>query len=179
MTKREEYATYRAATPTTVEAAAGADMFFVITGSTTAGQRIQVRKIRVTGDTLTTLAVGGIVVEKWSTAPTGGTATALTQVPLNSAFPAGAANLCQVYTAAPTEGTLVGTVAVSRHILKSSTVVDGAPFSEVEFVFGDLDECSPVVLNDDTQALSLAFSAAPASAVTLSVEVEWTQKTGG
>ena len=133
----------------------------------------------MSGDTLTTLAVGGIVVEKWSTAPTGGTEVALTQVPLNSAFPAGAATLCQVYTAAPTEGTLVGTVAVNRHVLKSATVVDGAPFSDVEFDFGDLDQSSPVVLNSSAQALSLAFSAAPATAVTLSVEVEWTQKTGG
>ena len=92
--------TYRGATLNTVVAAAGADMFFVITGSATVTRRV--RKIRVSGDTLTTLAVGSIVAEKWSTtAPTGGTEVALTRVPLDSAFPAAATDgLVQVYTAA-------------------------------------------------------------------------------
>ena len=164
--------TYRAATANTVVAAAGSDMFFVITGVAT--RALIVKKIRVSGDTLTTLAVGSIVVEKWSTAPTGGTATALTQVPLDSASPAGAATLCQVYTAAPTEGTLIGTVACHRHVWKSATVVD-APFSDVEFVFGDHEDTHGVYLRGTAEALSLAFGAAPATAITLAVEVEWVE----
>lgn len=172
--------TYRGATLNTVVAAAGADMFFVITGSATVTRRV--RKIRVSGDTLTTLAVGSIVAEKWSTtAPTGGTEVALTRVPLDSAFPAAATDgLVQVYTAAPTEGTLVGTIACRRHVWKSSTVVDGAPFAETEFDFDNKadDGRLGIPLHGLTQALSLAFGAAPASAITLAVEVEWTEEAG-
>lgn len=175
--------TYRAATADNVVAAAGAAMFFVISGSA-AKTRI-VRKIRVSGDTLTTLAVGSIVAEKWSTtAPSGGTATTLTRVPLDSAYPAAETDgLVQVYTAAPTEPTLVGTIACNRHLWKSSTVVDGAPFSDIEFVFGDeadKTDVSPrgVYLHGVTESLSLAFGAAPGSAITLAVEVEWDEEAG-
>lgn len=176
--------TYRAATVDAVVAAAGAAMFFVISGS--ASRTRIVRKIRVSGDTLTTLAVGSVVVEKWSgSAPSGGTETVLTRVPLDSAFPAAAADgLVQVYTAAPTEpSTLDGTIACHRHLWKSSTVVDGAPFADAEFVFGekkDSNDVSPpgVYLHGVTESVSLAFGAAPASAVTLAVEVEWDEEAG-
>ena len=171
--------TYRAATLNTVVAAAGSAMFFVITGS--ASRTRWVRKIRVSGDTLTTLAVGSIVVEKWSTAaPDGGTATTLTRVPLDSAFSAAATDgLVQVYTAAPTEGTLVGTLACRRHVWKSSTVVDAA-FADTEF---DFDNVNPdgkigIPLHGLLQAVSLAFGATPGSAVTLAVEVEWSEEVG-
>jgi hypothetical protein len=169
-----EKATYRAATTASVVAAAGAAMFFVIAGSAT--KTIRVRRIRVSGDTLTTLAVQSIVLEKWSTAPTGGTATALVAVPNDSADAASTASLVQVYTAAPTEGTLVGTVGCNRHIHKSSTVVDGASFADVEWCFGTVPETRGLVLRGTAQALSLAFGAAPATAVTLAVEVEWTEE---
>jgi len=173
----EKKRTYRAATANSVVADASADMFFVISGS--ASRTREVRKIRVSGDTLTTLAVGSIVVEKWSTAPTSGTATTLTRVALDSASPAAATDgLVQVYTAAPTQGTLVGTIACRRHIWKSSTVVDGAPFAVEEFVFGDLPESQAVFLHGTAEALSLAFGAAPATAITLSVEVEWSEEAG-
>ena len=171
--------TYRAATLNTVVGAAGADMCFVITGS--ASRTRWVRKIRASGHTLTTLAVGSVVAEKWSTtAPTGGTATTLTRVPLDSAFPAAATDgLVQVYTAAPTEGTLVGTLGCRRTAWKSATVVD-APFPDVEFVFDNIadDGHMGVPLHGLLQAVSLAFGAAPASAITLAVEVEWEEEAG-
>jgi len=175
--------TYRAATLNTVVTEAVAAMFFVITGSASVERRV--RKIRISGSTLTTLAVGSVVVEKWSTtAPTGGTETTLTRVPVDSAFPAAQTDgLVQVYTVAPTEGTLVGTIACRRHVWKSSTVVDGAPFADLEFDFTDMDspgsQMPPgVPLHGLTQALSLAFGAAPATAITLAVEVEWTEEAG-
>ena len=174
--------TYRAATPNTVVAEAGSAAFFVISGSASVERRV--RKIRVSGSTLTTLAVGSVVVEKWSTtAFSGGTATTLTRVPVDSAFPAAQTDgLVQVYTAAPTEGTLVGTIACRRHVWKSSTIVD-APFADLEFDFTDMDspgsQAPPgVPLHGTTQSLSLAFGAAPASAITLAVEVEWTEEAG-
>src|SRR5688572_5082632 len=67
-------ATYRAATTANVVAAAGAAMFFVIAGS--ASRTIIVQRIRITGMTLTAVAYNSLVAEKWSSAPTGGTATA-------------------------------------------------------------------------------------------------------
>lgn len=171
--------TYRAATPISVVAAAGTDIFFVISGSATRVRHV--RKIRVTGNTLTTLAVNNIAVEKWSTAPTGGTATALTRTPVDSAFPAAATDgLVQVYTVAPTEGTLVGTIASRRQAQKSSTVVD-APFADVEFDFdnkGD-DGRLGIPLHGVAEALSLAFGGTPGSAVTMAVEVEWTEDAAG
>ena len=172
--------TYRAATLNTVVAAAGADMFFVITGS--ASRTRWVRKIRASGHTLTTLAVGSVVAEKWGTAaPTGGTEVTLTRVPLDSAFSAAATDgLVQVYTAAPTEGTLVGTLACRRTAWKSATVVD-APFPDVEFIFDNISEDGKhkgIPLHGLIQAVSLAFGAAPASAITLAVEVEWEEEAG-
>ena len=174
--------TYRGATLNTVAAAAGSAAFFVISGSALVERRV--RKILVSGSTLTTLAVGSVVVEKWSTtAFTGGTAVTLTRVPVDSAFPAAQTDgLVQVYTAAPTEGTLVGTIACRRHVWKSSTVVD-APFADLEFDFTDMDspgsQTPPgVPLHGVLQSLSLALGADPASAVTLAVEVEWTEEAG-
>ena len=174
---------YRGATLTTFAAEAGAAAFFVISGS---GSRTRtVRKIRVSGIHLTTLAVLSIVAEKWgTTAFSGGTATALTRTPLDSAYPAAQTDgLVQVYTAAPTEGTLVGTLANRRVIAKSTTVVDGAEFANVEFDFTDSafdvpNQPSGVPLHGTSQSLSLAFAEGPASAVTMSLEVEWAEGAG-
>ena len=167
--------TYRAATAATFDAAAGAAMFFVITGSAT--RKLYVHKVRVSGLDLTTLASISVVCEKRSTAPSGGTAVALTAVPLETGFPTAAPTLIQVYTAAPTEGTLVGTLGMRMVLAKSATIVDGAPLSDVEFVFGDSDDTYPVMLSGAAEGLNLAFAASPATPVTCAVEVEWTEET--
>lgn len=172
--------TYRAATTNAVIAPADTTAFFVISGSASATRRV--RKIRVGGSTLTTLAVGSVVAQKRSTAQSDGTATTLTRVPLDSVFPAAETDgLVQVYTAAPTDGTLVGTLACRRHIWKSATVVDGAPFADLEFDFDNKADDGQVgiPLHGVAQSITLAFGAAPASAITLSVEVEWTEDTAG
>lgn len=174
--------TYRGATLNAVVAPTGTTAFFVISGS--ASRTRTVRKIRVSGDTLTTLAVGSVVVSKRSTAQSGGTEVTLTRVPVDSKHSAAATDgLVQVYTAAPTDGTLVGTLACRRHVWKSSTVVD-APFAEVEFDFTNIlgtpweNVRSGVPLHGIAESLTLSFGAAPASALTLAVEVEWTEESG-
>ena len=174
---------YKGATLTTFAAEAGSAAFFVISGS--AFRTRTVRKIRVSGIHLTTLAVLTIVAEKWSTAAfSGGTSVALTRTPLDTAYPAAQTDgLVLTYTAAPTEGTLVGTVATRRVIAKSTTVVDGAEFPDVEFDFTDPafdlpNQPSGVPLHGLLQSLSLAFVANPASAVTMSLEVEWAEGAG-
>lgn len=166
--------TYRAATTAPFVAAAGAAMFFAICGSST--KTIYIQRIRIAGLTLTAVAYLGIVAEKWSTAPTGGTATALTKVPTNSSDAAATANLCSVYTAAPTEGTLVGTVAAHR-VLGQSTTAAAAGFPDWwELDFRNRGENTALKLAGTAETLSLAFAAAPASAVTMSLEVEWTEE---
>lgn len=167
-------ATYRAATIGNVVAAASTASFFAIEGSST--KTIKITKIRFSGDTLTALAVQSIVINKYSTAISAGTATALTKTPLDSNNAASTANLCSVYTAAPTDGTLVGALASNRHIQKATTVAEGAPFADYEAKFGDSLSTQPIVLRGTAQYVGANFSAAPATAVTLSVEVEWTEE---
>ena len=171
--------TYRAATLNTVIAPVGTTAFFVISGSASVTRRV--RKIRVSGHTLTTLAVGSVVVSKRSTAQAGGTTTALTRTPVDSVFPAAQTDgLVLVYTAVPTDGTLVGTLACRRVIWKSATVAEGAPFPDVEFDFDNKadDGRVGIPLHGVAQSITLSFGADPASAITLAVEVEWTEEAG-
>lgn len=162
--------TYRAATTANVVAPADPTAFFIITGSAT--KDVLVRKIAVSGATLTDVAYNSYVVEKFSSAFSGGTATALTKVPLDSKFSASSVGTCQVYTAAPTEGTLVGTIACRRVLLEDTTAAAGADPISVEFDFTTLDG-GGVILRGVAQALGVAFGEDPATAVTVGVEVEW------
>lgn len=166
-------ATYRASTADTVAAAASATApFFVIYGSGT--KTIKVQRIVVTGFTTTTLAIQGVSLIKYSSAPTGGTPVVLTQVPLDANDAAGTANTCQVYTAAPTAGTALGRIASRRALNKSTTVVDGSPMAEIVFDFRGIDESMPVTLRGTSQGLGLQLHVA--TATTCSVEVEWTEE---
>jgi hypothetical protein len=131
----------------------------------------------MTCPTLTAVAYHNVCVEKWSTAPTGGTATALVKVPLDSLSAASTANLCQIYTAAPTEGTLVGTIGAQRFLAVATTAnAAGTPPYPLIWDFRNVGESSGVYLRGTAQCISLAFCTAPASAVTVSVEVEWTEE---
>ena len=167
--KERQLATYRAATAANVVAAAGADIFFTLTGGT---KDIIVRKLTLSGATLTAVAYNSFVVEKFSTAATGGTATALTKTPIDAKSAASTATLCQVYTAAPTEGTLVGTVDCKRVLLQSTTAAAGGIPDIVEFDFSNFDG-GGIILRGSAQGIGCAFGAAPASAVTLGLSVEW------
>lgn len=162
--------TYRAATANTVVAPADPTAFFIIEGA--ASKTVIVEKIKISGITMDTPEYLSVVIEKWSTAISGGTATALTKVPLDSKFDAATANTCQVYTVAPTEGTLVGRVACERVLPEDTTIVAGLTPPTVEFDFTDLDG-GGVVLRGVAQGLSAAFGSDPGGAVTVGVEVQW------
>jgi hypothetical protein len=166
--------TYRAATTANVVAAAGAAIFAVIQGSAT--KKVTVTKVTLSGPTLTAVAYNSFVIEKYSTAPSGGTATALTKVPTDSNYPAATADTVQVYTAAPTEGTLVGTVACKRVLLQATTAAATGIPDIVTFDFTGRNRDEGIVLNGVAQGLGIAFGGAPASAVTLGVEIEWTEE---
>src|SRR6267378_2897274 len=169
-------ATFRGANASSgFAAAAGTGVFFVIGGS--ASKTIIVQRILVTGPTLTAVAYNSILCNKYSTtAFTGGTPVTFTRVPVDSGNTAVADVLVQGYTAAPTPGTLVGAVGNQRLLLQSTTAAAGGLPLPAAWDFRIQGENSGLYLRGLTQSLGLAFSAAPASAVTLCVEVEWTEE---
>jgi len=167
-------ATYRAATNATLVAAAGTGLFFVITGSAT--KTITVQRIVVSGPTLTAVAYNTIQLQKYSTAPTGGTATTLTQVPIDSNSAAATVSLCQGYTVAPTAGTLVGAIGALRLFLQATTAAAAGLLDRAVWDLRAQGEASSVTLRGIAENVALNFGAAPASAVTLSIECEWCEE---
>lgn len=179
---------YRAVTTNALSfRAEQAGVFVVISGS--ASRTRIIRRIKLSAFTIgTTLRVFSIVARKFSSPPTGGTASALTRVPVDAKFPAAATDgLVQVYvaTGAPTDGTLVGVIACKRVLFKSSTLVDGAecPEDEVEFCFVPKRkrfDVSPygIYLHGTEQAVGLAFVGGPPATVAAGLEVEWDEEAG-
>lgn len=165
--------TYAAATDGTVAAAASATApFFVLYGS--ASKTIRLMRLMISGPTTTTLAIQGVTIRKYSSAPSGGTAVALNQVPLDSNNSAATASLCQVYTAAPTAGTTVGVISSVRMLNKSTTVVDGSNFSELIYDIPVGYHGEALTLRGTTQGVGLQLVVA--TATTLSVSVMWTEE---
>lgn len=167
--------TYRAATDGTVDVAASATApFFVLYGSST--KIVRVESVRVTGPTTTTLAIQGYTLRKYSTRPSGGTATTLTATPVDSRCPAATVSLARVYTAAPTAGTTVGVLMSSRALNKSTTAVDGAEMGETVFAVGGALEHTPVVLRGTAEGIGVQLHVS--TATTATVDVVWTEEPG-
>lgn len=169
-------ATYRAAVTASFAAAASTAPFFVIEGSGT--KTITVQRVVVTGPSLTAVAYADITARKYSTACSGGTSTSLLQTPLDSNLAASTANACKSFTAEPTAGTLVGTIAARRVLMQATTPVAGGPLPDsIEFDFRSLgSDNHGVILRGISQGLGIGFAVAPGTAVTLCVEVEWTEE---
>ena len=166
--------TYMAATPTTLACPAGTKSFFVLMGSST--KTIKVTRIHISGLTMTARAYNNISVRKISSAPSGGTSSALVKVSTDTNNDASTINVCQVYTVEPTtDGTLVGTLQSNRIQINDTNPVQGDPQSEIIFNFRDINESSGLVLHGTSEGISVGFGTTPASAITLSIEVEWTE----
>lgn len=169
--KRITKATYRAAG--NVVAAASTAPFLEINGA--AGKVVRVKRVVLSGLTLTAVAYLRLQALKNSTANSGGTSTAPTAVPLDVRSPAAGATLKQ-YTAAPTPGALVGSIDEKRVLAQATTAAAaGIPDYNVAFEFGDKDNNEDATLRAAAQNISMAFGAAPATAVTLSWMIEWTE----
>ena len=167
--------TYRACSIDPFAAATTADVpWFLIEGSAT--KTVTVKRIVVSGFSLTDIAYAAINVVKYSTAASGGTATTAPQIPLDTANAAGTASLVKYYTAAPTPGTTVGNIASRRVLLQDTTAAAAGIPNIVEFNFGDIPHSHGVVLRGIAQGLGLEWPVAPATAVTMSVDVEWTEE---
>lgn len=164
--------TYTAASAAALVAAASTSPFFAITGSAT--RIVRVKRIVLGGFTLTAVAYLNIVATKTSTSVTGGTPTAFTAVPVDSTYAAATATLVQGYTAAPTAGTAVGSVATRRCLGQATTAAAGGyPETTIEF---DFTKQGGIILRGAAQGLELAFNGAPATAVTLAIMVEWDEE---
>lgn len=163
--------TYRASTAVVFVAVAGTAPFFAIYGSAT--KTVRIKRIVISGFTLTAVGYINTNVAKYSTAPTGGTATALTPVPLDSNDAASTISLCSVYTAAPTAGTKVGDLSSRRSLGQATTAAAAGIPEEIEF---KIDPDEGIVLRGTTQGVCLYFSTAPATAVTLAITVEYTEE---
>lgn len=171
--------TYRATTATAqagvVVAAASVAPFACIYGSST--KTVIVQRMYVSGGTLTAVAYASYVAAKYSTAVTGGTAQALTATPMDSNSAASSVTNLNVYTAAPTAGTLVGTISAKRTLLQSTTAAAAGIPDIVEFDFRTIgSETSGIYLRGTGQGVCLNFGAAPATAVTVSLSLEWTEQ---
>lgn len=172
---RGQKATYRAATNGTfAPGASTTKSFFAIFGSST--KKITVQRIRLTSMASSGSSSNRLVLRKsWTGAPTGGTATTLTQVPLDSNFAAGSANIVKVWTAEPTTDitsfTNIGSVKTVSNT--TTTLLMG----DVDYDFRHFGGHGPngIVLNGVREGLVLAFL----NSVTITavcVTVEWTEE---
>ena len=169
-----EKRTYRASTIIPVAAAVTVNVpIFNIIGSATT--TVRVRRIRVSGMTLTAVGYFTINVEKLSTASTGGTSTTPPCVPLDSADSAATA-VVRIYTAAPTKGNLVGTLASWRTLWQATTAAAAGTTDWHVFDFGDMNETGAIVLRGVAQEIALTFPVVLASAGALAIDIEWTEE---
>lgn len=173
--ERGQGATYRAASAAVLVAAVTANVpWFVIYGSST--KVIKVQKIIVSGITLTAVAYVNIGVAKYSTAPSGGTAVAYTKIPLDASDVASTASLVQGYTAIPTTGTRIGFINGRRTLGQATTAAAAGFVDQLIFDFSTGSEKDAVTLRGTAQGVGLEWVAAPASATSVLVSVEWTEE---
>lgn len=173
-TANGEKATYRASTIIPLVAAVTVNVpIFNIIGSAT--RTVTVKRITVSGMTLTAVGYFAINVEKLSTASTGGTSTTLVATSLDSNNAAVTA-VVKAYTVAPTKGTLVGTIASWRALWQATVAAAAGVTDYFTFNFGDMRETKGVILRGVAQELALTFPIVLASAGTLSVDIEWTEE---
>lgn len=169
-----EKRTYRAATIIPLVAAVTVNRaIFNITGS--ASQLVTVKRIAVSGATLTAVGYFAVNVVKYSTSTTGGTSTVLVATPLDSAGAAATA-VVRAYTVAPTDGALVGTLATNRCLWQATVAVGTSIPRDYVFDFGDMPETHGIRLRGTAQEVALLFPVVLASAGTLSIDIEWTEE---
>jgi hypothetical protein len=157
-------ASYRAAF--VVAPAATATDIFQIIGS--ASKTVEITKILVSG-TQTTGGMVDLYAIKRSTANTGGTSSATTNVPMNSGDAAATA-VGAIYTANPSTGTPVGNIFIESLPLASVT---GTTNNILEIAFGE--RAKPVQLVGVAQALALNLNGVTVTGGSIKVTVEWTE----
>ncbi len=168
---RDPKKTYRCAG--NLVAAAGTFPFLTIAGA--AGRVVRISRIKIHGPTLTTAAYQRIALQKLSAAPTGGTSTTPTKVPLDSASPASLATI-RAYTAAPTAGTVIGQISERTVLAQATTPAANTVLDEGDFDFTPAEDKTEFpTLRGTAEVIAVVFPAAPTTAVTLSYTIEYTE----
>ena len=158
--------TYQASFTALTPAASATD-FFQITGST--GHQIQIWRIHCDG-TSTAAATALITVIKRSTADTSGTSTSPTAVPLNGNNSAANATL-KAYTANPTLGTAIGTIA-EGYLTTGTTASSAFNNGGINFDFTN----QHVILNTTAGTLTLSAGGVSfSSGASLNCWVQWSE----
>lgn len=159
--------TYSAAVSGLVVASGSGDAI-VIGGSAT--RIVRVHKITFSGRA-TAVVTSQVVLIKRSSAPVNGTGTVVALLtPLDANLGAATATI-STYTAAPTNGTIVGPVRdVAYTYADLTTGVGQGPYS---FTF----EGGPVVLRSATQTLSVQLPHGGPSGNSIDATIEWTEST--
>lgn len=166
--------TYTANTATKIVSAAGTAPFFAICGSST--KTLRVRQIIIDYTVATTALHVDPILQKTSTAPSGGTSTDLTQVPLDSSYAAGTSNLAKIYTVLPTTGTVVGVISAQMSFAQVTATVTSGSVPARQFVFRALNESDAIVLRGTAQCVQAAFGTTTTNAPTVTVSVLWTEE---
>jgi hypothetical protein len=148
--------------------------FLILQGSAT--KTLKLQSILLSGITTTAVGYQNIGCAKYSTAPTGGTATTLVKVPLDSTTSASTANLCQVYTVGPTAGTKVGDIGCRRQLAQATTAAAAGIPEEILFDFSNNKDGGTGVLRGTAEGIGLYWITAPASAPSLLVRIEWCEE---
>jgi hypothetical protein len=132
---------------------------------------IKITKITATVTSGTQAAIQ-FAITKQSSAWTGGTSSALTPVPHDSADAASSATAVDYSVAATGGGSSVGFLAFTELVtLGTSTVAQSAAATYTE-IFGDGSGKQPIVLRGTSQGISMFTS----SAVGLDAFIEWTEE---
>lgn len=161
--------TYGAAVANFTYAANGTDIF-TISGSNT--KTVRIKHISIDG-TQTSTAIRSVTLIKRSTANTGGTFTALTNVPYDSSNPAGTA-VVGYYTANPTTlGTTVGALHVEKLIIPATnaTVEDSLIFSTMDAV-----NSQDITLRGSSEVLAINMSGVTSNGNLMNVDIMWTEE---
>lgn len=159
--------TYSAATSPT--AASGTTDICTLTGSGT--KTIRVTHVQISGVATATTVVG-VLLNKYSTALTGGTPASATIVPYDSANAAGTA-LAQSWSANPTGGgSLVGTMHRGQFIATGTGLVTPLEYS---VDFGARNQ-QTVVLRGTSQVLSVNLGGITIAGLILRCTFEWTEE---
>lgn len=168
---------YAACTLADFDAANGTGVFATLSASATTIIRLQ--KVIISCASATAATYPQITLRKCSTLATGGTAVspALVQVPFISSSAAGSSAAVDVYTAAPTTGTVVGTIASVRVFapIVGTPAVSILPVT-IDFSKGGELE-TPTLTAGSTQQFALGFGAAPGQIIEVNLSWYWTEET--
>lgn len=163
--------TYSAASSAFTPAASATDIF-VITGSAT-----KTVKILSVAYSATTTAGSGLAIHvllvKRSSANSGGTSTIATNVPHDSNNSAATATV-RFYTANPTVGSAVGSVACLRYNIPT-VGSDGAGAEAPEYHFGQ-GAGQPIILRGTNESLAINFGGASITNPVACCTVQWTEE---